>query len=189
MRLIAFVEGRPKPQPRSTQQVKFLFSKPAEDWAIVDSENKRKSELGLLKKDGKPYKPTRFADRRRRLDTINSYREMVYNSVSEQTKGNIPTQNLFFFYLFRIPKNWSKKKKRAFVWQFHVLKPDYSNLLKGVEDCLYKKDSECNAVAHYKLYIPDDFPEGLLILHDEEIHRYVIDTGIDFLKKHLNKED
>lgn len=179
MRLIAFVAGRPKPQPRVTQNVKFLFSHPVEHWMKVDAENFQKSEQGLLNKKGKPYKPTRYAYRLRRLEKINEYREHVYQTVYKATGGRIPSQNLFFFYMFHTPKSWSKKKKRSVAWTFHVVKPDYTNLLKGIEDALYKEDSDCNAVAHYKLIVPDEYAEGLLILKDDEIHKYVIDTAIE----------
>lgn len=184
MKLIAFVAGRPKPQPRVTQNVKFLFSKSVDQWTLVDAQNATKANQGELNAKGKLYKPTRYAYRLARLLAINEYRRHVHEVVSKACSGPIPSQFLFFFYLMRPPKSWSKKKRRAHEWKLHVVKPDYSNLLKGVEDCLYKKDAECNAVAHYKLYVPEEMQEGLLIMEDEEIHRYVIDTIIDaFIKK------
>lgn len=184
MRLIAFVPGRPKPQPRVTQSVKFLFGHTVEHWKRVDAENADKAANGLLNKKGKPYKPTRYAYRLERLQAINAYRDRVRETVKRSNKMGIPTQNLFFFYLFHAPASWSKKKRREVYWQFHVKKPDYSNLLKGVEDCLYTSDSECNAVANYKIYVPEEFSEGLLILQDEEIHKYVVQTAVDaFIKK------
>lgn len=179
MKLIAFVEGRVKPQPRLTQKVKFLFGHTIEHWQMVDAENKRKANLGLLNKKGNPYKETRYAYRLSRLIQLNQYRELVRNMVGKATGGVIPAQNLFMFYLFRMPVRWGKKKKKANEWSLHEMRPDYSNLLKGVEDCLYENDSKCNAVAHYKLYVPDGYKEGLLIVQDEEIHRYVIDTVLE----------
>lgn len=186
MKYIAFVEGRPKPQPRTTQKIKFLFSKSIEDWKVVDEMNAIKAKDGKLNRMNKPYKATRYAYRLERMQVISEYRNKVFESVNEACNGNIPDQNLFFFYLFHSPKTWSKKKTKLHEWQFHVFKPDYSNLLKGIEDCLYKRDSACNAVAHYKLYVPKDYKEGLLILQDEEIHRFVIDTAIDAF---INKEE
>lgn len=184
MKLIAFVEGRPKPQPRVTQNVKFLFSKNVDHWAIVDAENAKKAAMGLLNKKGQPFKATRYAYRLDRLQKINEYRRKVFETVSKSCGEDIPYQYLFFFYLFKAPKTWSNKKKKAHEWQFHVFKPDYTNLLKGVEDSLYKNDSACNAVAHYKLYVPGEYKEGLLILHDEEIHKFVLETAIEgFIKK------
>ena len=182
--MIAFVDGRPKPQPRVTQNVKFLFGHTVEHWSRVDADNAKKASLGMLNKKDQPYKATRYAYRLQRLQAMNEYRKNVHDVVFKATGGHIPTQYLFFFYLFHSPKSWSKKKAKAHEWQFHVYKPDYTNLLKGVEDCLYENDSECNAAAHYKLYVPKEYKEGLLILKDEEIHRYIIDTAIDaFIKK------
>jgi Holliday junction resolvase RusA-like endonuclease len=186
MRLIAFVDGRPRPQPRITQKVKFLFSdgKSEEYWQMVDDANAIKAKDGLINKKGNPYKPTRYAYRYKRLLQINEYRLKVHQTVSGACGGHIPAQFLFFFYLFHVPKSWSKKKAKRHEWQFHEVRPDYSNLLKGTEDSLYKNDSRCNAVAHYKIYVPREFKEGLLILQDEEIHRHVLEIAIDgFLKK------
>lgn len=186
MNVIAFVEGRVKPQPRSTQKVKFLFGKTVDQWRIVDEMNAIKAKQGLLNKKGNPYKATRYAYRLERLQIINEYRRNVRETVQKACKGEIPTQFMFWFYLFHSPKTWSKKKAKAHEWQFHVYKPDYKNLLTGVEDSLYENDAMCNAVAHYKLYVPKEYPEGLLILRDEEIHKYVIETAIEaFIKKRL----
>lgn len=182
--MIAFVPGRTRPQPRLTQKVKFLFSKTVAQWKIIDAENAVKAEKGLLNAKGKAYKPTRYAYRLERLEMLNEYRENLKEVVEKSCKGAIPTQFLFIFYLFHSPKTCTKKLAKAREWQFHELKPDYTNLLKGVEDALYESDSMCNAVAHYKLYVPREYQEGLLILHDEEIHKYVIETAIEsFVKK------
>jgi Holliday junction resolvase RusA-like endonuclease len=118
-----------------------------------------------------------------RLQKINEYRKNVFETVSKACNGVIPTQFLFFFYLFHSPKTCTKKKAKAREWQFHEFKPDYTNLLKGVEDALYENDSMCNAVSHYKLYVPKEYKEGLLILQDEEIHRYVMEIAIDGVLK------
>jgi hypothetical protein len=68
-------------------------------------------------------------------------------------------------------------------WQFHVVKPDYKNLLTGVEDSLYEQDSYCNAVAHYKMYVPKEYKQGLLILESEEVHRYIMEMAFDIFKE------
>jgi hypothetical protein len=189
MKLIAFVEGRPKPQPRVTQNVKFLFSNTVEYWAKVDASNAEKAKLGLLNKKGKPYKETRYAYRLARLQSINEFRANVYDVVCRACNNgqwfddsrNIPTQNLFYFYLFKIPTRYSKIKRANMAWTIHEFKPDYSNCNKAIDDCLYKNDSMCSHVAHYKLYIPDNYKEGILLLHDEEIHSQIVDIAKDFL--------
>lgn len=187
MKLIAFVEGRPKPQPRTTQRSKFLFSKSVQDWAKVDQDNKVKAAAGMFNKKDKPFKETRYAYRLQRLQEMNQYRDNIFQVVCKACNGgeftgndkNIPKQYLFIFYLFHSPKSWSKKKHEAKLWQIHDLKPDCSNISKGVEDALWISDSDVTANAHYKLYVPHDVPQGILILKNEEIHRFVIDTAIE----------
>lgn len=51
MRVVAFIEGRPKPQPRVTQNVKFLFSNTVQHWAKVDAENLEKSKTWIAKQE------------------------------------------------------------------------------------------------------------------------------------------
>lgn len=183
MKVIAFVEGKPQPQPRTTQKVKFLFSNTVEYWMGVDAENARKADLGMLNTKDKPYKATRYAYRLARLLKINEYRRLVLETVTKYCKGGkIPTQFLFMFYLFHTPKTWSKKKAASMEWQFHVVKPDYKNLLTGVEDSLYEQDSYCNAVAHYKVYVPKEYKQGLLVLENEEIHKYIMDMSFEVFK-------
>jgi Holliday junction resolvase RusA-like endonuclease len=179
MKLIAFIPGRARPQPRVTQKVKFLFSHQVEHWMKVDAENAQKAALGLLNKKGKPVKPTRFAYRLQRLQKINQYRELVWSTVNKACNGKIPHQNLFFIFTFHIPKSWRKKQREGKLWGMHSVRPDSSNLHKGCEDALWDNDGKCNAYAIYKIYVPKEYEEGLLILHDEEIHRFVIDTAIE----------
>jgi Holliday junction resolvase RusA-like endonuclease len=184
MKLVAFIEGRPQPQPRTTQRVKFLFGNDLEHWAKVDSENAKKAAMGLINRNGKPFKPTRYAYRLQRMLNINEYRRKVKETVLQYCKKReIPAQYLFMFYLFHTPKSWSKKKALDAEWQFHVFKPDYKNLLTGIEDSLYEEDSYCNAVAHYKIYVPKEFKQGVLILHNEEIHKYIIEAAFDIFKE------
>ncbi len=179
MKLVAFVPGRPRPQPRVTQKVKFLFSQSVDHWTKVDAENARKEALGLINKKGNPVKATRFAYRLERLQKINEYRDLVYTTVKTACNGQIPYQNLFFLFLFHIPKTWRKKQREGALWGLHVVRPDATNLIKGVEDALFDNDGKCNAMGIYKIYVPKEYEEGLLILHDEEIHRFVIDTAIE----------
>ncbi len=181
MKVIAFIEGRPKPQPRVTQKVKFLFGHTVEYWMKVDADNAIKAKNSDINKKGKPYKETRYAYRLKRLQSINEYRQMVKEVVQNNVKGEIPYKNLFFVFLLHPPKATSKKKAAALEWTLHEKKPDYTNLQKGIEDALYKNDSKCNAVAIYKLYAPKSVPEGLLIMENEEIHRFIIDSAIEHL--------
>lgn len=195
MKLIAFVEGRPKPQPRTTQRSKFLFSRTVEQWEKVDEDNKVKTAKGLLNKKGNAYKETRYGYRLKRLLDVNEYRKNIFevvckacnNGIFTSDDKNIPKRYLFIFYLFHSPKSWSKKKHERCVWELHDLKPDCSNITKGVEDAMYISDSDVTANAHYKLYVPHNIPQGILILQDEEIHKFVIETAIETILKTLIK--
>jgi len=182
MKLIAFIEGRCKPQPRTTQNVKFLFSNTVEYWQKIDESNAEKAVLGMLNKKGNPYKPTRYAYRLQRLQAINEYRERVFETVNKACHGNIPSQNLFFFFLFNPPKNLSRKKANLLHWQPHLLRPDATNISRAIDDALYKEDSILTSIAYYKMYVPREYREGVMILQDREIHDFVIATGIETFK-------
>lgn len=189
MKVVAFIEGRPKPQPRTTQRSKFLFSKSVEEWAVVDAENSIKFAHGALNKLGKPVKATRYSYRLKRLQDINEWRQKVFETVGKACNGgiftgtdaNIPKDNLFIFFLFHSPKTWSKKKAKSVEWQKHPLKPDWKNCYTAIEDALYKQDSDVNAIANYKMYVPHSVKEGVLIMQNEEVHKFAIESAIEYL--------
>jgi len=52
----------------------------------------------------------------------------------------------------RIPKSWSKKKKKALRGKPHMQKPDTSNILKGIEDALTQKDETIYYIEGKKLW-------------------------------------
>lgn len=175
------------PQPRITNRVSFLFSNTYEYWEQKDKENEEKSKLDILNRNGKPFKPTRYAYRLKRLQAINDYRENIYNTVMADTNGDIPKTNLFVFFLFHTPKNLSKKKKKQLAWTLHDKRPDKSNLTKSLEDALYVEDKEVNSWGIYKLIVPDEIPEGIVILENSEIHNFVINELVEmFTSKTLN---
>lgn len=189
MKVIAFIEGRPKPQPRTTQRSKFLFSKNVEEWAKVDKDNEIKAMHGVLNKKGKEVKPTRYAYRLARLQAINEWRQKVFetvckacnNGIFTSSDENIPKKYLFIFCLFHSPKTWSKKKAKAVEWQLHGFKPDWKNCYTAIEDALYTQDSDVNAIANYKMYVPHGVKEGVLIMENREVHQFAIDSAIEFL--------
>jgi Holliday junction resolvase RusA-like endonuclease len=69
-----------------------------------------------------------------------------------------------------IPASWSEKKKQRMVGKPHISKPDWSNLLKFVEDCctgiLFKDDALIAKVSGIKVY--DFEPRTEIILLEIE---------------------
>jgi len=167
MRKIAFIPCRPRPQPRSTQRVRFLFAHPLSHWEKVDKRNTENAKLGLLKKDGKPYKPTRFAYKRERLDKVNSLRSQILTEVINSCES-IPTEGLFVFYLFKVSRSWTKKKKNQLAGTPHKYKPDLDNLNKLVLDALFKDDSKVSTLMAHKMWVSEETQEGILICQDTQ---------------------
>lgn len=187
MKLIAFIQGKPMPAVRVTQNVRFLFSKTVEEWQAVDDSNAKKAEQGLLNRKDKPYKATRYAYKLARLEKINSWRQDIYNTVFKSTDGNIPRNGMMFFFLIRVSPSWTKKKKKAHEWQPHENKPDIDNQLKLVYDALYKDDSMIHTTFATKLYVPQDYPEGVVILQDEKFMSSVVSEILEeFIKPSHN---
>lgn len=174
MRKLAFIEGKNVPQSRSTQNVRFLFAHDVEYWQKIDEENAKKAEKGLLNRNMKPFKATRYAYRLARLQKLNSWRARVYAEVLSSCEQSIPTTGLYFFYLFKTPKSWSNKKKKEHYYKPHENKPDLDNLHKGVLDCLYENDSMVHTIFAHKMWIPETQEEGLLILQDEDFMEDVL---------------
>lgn len=65
-----------------------------------------------------------------------------------------------------MPASWSAKKKEAMAGKLHMSKPDFSNLLKYIEDCgtgvCYKDDALIASVTGKKIY--DYLPRTELFL-------------------------
>ena len=66
-----------------------------------------------------------------------------------------PLHLTIHFYM-PMPKSWSITKKELMVGKPHISKPDWSNLLKFVEDCgtgiIYPDDSLISSVTGTKIY-------------------------------------
>jgi Holliday junction resolvase RusA-like endonuclease len=51
---------------------------------------------------------------------------------------------------FEPPKSWPKKKRIAALGTLHRVKPDASNILKGIEDCLWPDGDQALAAGEYE---------------------------------------
>jgi len=53
----------------------------------------------------------------------------------------LPESGATIIFYLPMPKSWSKKKKAKMLGTPHQSRPDISNLLKALEDCIYTDDS------------------------------------------------
>lgn len=74
--------------------------------------------------------------------------------------------HLEIYFFMPMPASWTQPKKERKVGKPHISKPDWSNLLKFVEDCgtgiIYKDDSLIFSVTGNKIY--DWYPRTEFIL-------------------------
>lgn len=74
--------------------------------------------------------------------------------------------HLEIYFYMPMPTSWTQVKKERMVGKPHVSRPDFSNLLKFVEDCgtmvIYSDDSLICSVAGKKIY--DYYPRTELTL-------------------------
>jgi Holliday junction resolvase RusA-like endonuclease len=52
-----------------------------------------------------------------------------------------PTDELHVIFVLPMPKSWSRQKRERMRGEPHQQKPDRNNLMKALEDALYKDDS------------------------------------------------
>lgn len=62
---------------------------------------------------------------------------------------------------YKIPKSYSKKKKKSLINQGYPYKPDVDNIAKAILDSLngiaYKDDSQVTCITVFKQYAEEDF--------------------------------
>ncbi len=97
----------------------------------------------------------------------NNYQEYltIASRYKRQLEGALSFEANFYMPL---PKSWSDKKKQRMLGQPHISKPDWSNLLKFIEDCctgiLFEDDSLIAKVCGIKVY--DLKPRTEIILYE-----------------------
>lgn len=79
--------------------------------------------------------------RKARLDRYNKFREDLFH-LAKMAGFELPTCGWSLYFYFPVPKRWTKKDKMAMHGQFHLRKPDQSNLLKAFEDSLSIVDEQ-----------------------------------------------
>jgi len=69
---------------------------------------------------------------------------MRYRSFADKCRLlniELPESGAQIIFHLPMPKSWSKKKRAAMLGKPHQQRPDISNLLKAIEDALYRDDS------------------------------------------------
>ena len=84
-------------------------------------------------RDGtRTYMPTEYQNKREQL-------RLMYQAAGGKSN---PTEPIFLdlIFSFRMPKSWSKKKRKEMDWSYCQKTPDIDNLVGGVMDALIEKD-------------------------------------------------
>jgi len=66
--------------------------------------------------------------------------------------AEVDFEHLRVHFYIRMPKSWSKKKKKAMNYHPHKQKPDIDNILKGFMDALLKDDSGIHDIRVTKVW-------------------------------------
>ena len=106
---------------------------------------------------GRMYNPQSVLQQRCKFDLIKQHNKQPL------LEGALHLEICFFM---PMPKSWSQTRKELLVGTLHKSKPDWSNMLKFVEDCgsgiLYKDDCLIASVTGKKIY--DWFPRTEFLL-------------------------
>jgi len=76
----------------------------------------------------------------------------AYKKHAQLIRIKVPEHGAHVVFKLRMPKSWSKKKKRAFEGQPHQQTPDIDNLTKGLLDAVFDDDSKVWDIRATKLW-------------------------------------
>ena len=143
MKILKVIHIRPLPAPRMVASDRFLVNK---DILKIKNPLKRK--------------------RKQMLDRWWAYKDELRLKL-----GNfkLPDKNIHIFFLFSIPKSWTKKKRKAVLEQpyaAHQQTPDADNLFKAFSDILFKRGEHIFDVRITKLWHTKDM---IVIAESEDI--------------------
>lgn len=80
--------------------------------------------------------------------------------------ANVPiTTELIVEVKFRCPPSWSNKQIKAAQGQYHRVKPDADNILKGISDALCKEDQKIGLMLLWKSYVEHGDQEGITLYY------------------------
>lgn len=161
----------PQTRVTSTQRDKILFRIP-QDCPVSCGLPRRHKDQPLIEKTlkngnvkmvryGCPHSLSLEGLRRKlRLEKYNQYKEDLID-VALDKNFFLPEYNAAVTFFLPVSPSWTKKKKKAYHFKLHRIKPDIDNLLKALQDSLKKADC---SIAHYnsicKRWV--NFPTGYI---------------------------
>jgi len=118
--------------------------------------------------------PPNYVRTRKYLKAMLDYKDSLKEIAS--SIGYIQPEDAFFmWFLFPMPKSWTKKKKAAMAMKLHKNRKDTDNLVKSFFDAIaprknsFSKDTDIiddriiSSFACAKLYVPDDTQFGIMV--------------------------
>lgn len=140
--------------------------------------------------------PPNYVRTRKYLKAMLDYKDDIKNIAS--SIGYIQPEDAFFvWFLFPMPKSWTKKKKAEMGMKLHKNKKDTDNLLKSFFDCVAPRknrfstntdtidDRVISSFGCAKIYVPDDVQYGIIVnqYNTDDFLELFIDDLYDNIKK------
>lgn len=208
MKLInsSFFDIEPMSALRSTRTQTWLI-KATEEY-VIEYHNSFKpytmmngKEVWVRKQGTKDEKvietPPNYIRTRKYLKAMLDYKENI-KMIAEIIGYKQQEDAFFIWFLFPMPKSWTKKKKASMSMELHKNKKDADNLFKAFTDSVaprknkFSKNSNIiddrviSSFACAKLYVPDDVKCGIMV------NQYMVEDFmslfIDDLKNNIQKK-
>lgn len=179
----SFFEIEPMSALRSTRTQTWLVKATAEyvqeyQNSYVQKWMKNGKEVWVRKEGTKNEKvlssAPNYVRTRKYLQAMLDYKDRLKEIASDI--GYIQAEDAFFiWFLFPMPKSWTKKKKSEMAMKLHKNKKDTDNLLKSFFDAIAPRrnsfskgtdlidDRVISSFACAKIYVPDDTQFGIMV--------------------------
>jgi Holliday junction resolvase RusA-like endonuclease len=115
--------------------------------------------------------------RKKRIERYNKYRTDLY-TLAKQQGFELPVCGWSLYFYFPMPVRWRKWKKKQMAGQFHLQKPDESNLLKAFEDALSILDEHIGQMSGLGKFWTDQEQGFIEILVNQPVYNPM---GVEFI--------